>query len=100
MSNRVRLIGWCTFLVMLSLIPLFITSGRWIDFLEMTMFVAVLGQGWNILGGYGGQYSFGNALFFGTGAYIQALLQFKAQMEENHGMKVILKPSLGLPQVI
>ena len=41
------------------------------------MFVAVLGQGWNILGGYGGQYSFGNALFFGTGAYIQALLQFK-----------------------
>ena len=52
MSNRVRLIGWCTFLVMLSLIPLFITSGRWIDFLEMTMFVAVLGQGWNILGGY------------------------------------------------
>lgn len=63
MSNRVRLIGWCTFLVMLSLIPLFITSGRWIDFLEMTMFVAVLGQGWNILGGYGGQYSFGNALF-------------------------------------
>ena len=45
MSNRVRLIGWCTFLVMLSHIPLFITSGRWIDFLEMTMFVAVLGQG-------------------------------------------------------
>ena len=77
MSNHVRLIGWCTFLVMLSLIPLYITSGRWIDFLEMTMFVAVLGQGWNILGGYGGQYSFGNALFFGTGAYIQALLQFK-----------------------
>ena len=39
MSDRVRLIGWCTFLVMLSLIPLFITSGRWIDFLELTMFL-------------------------------------------------------------
>jgi branched-chain amino acid transport system permease protein len=41
------------------------------------LFVAVLGQGWNVLGGYGGQYSFGHALFFGTAAYVQALLQFK-----------------------
>jgi branched-chain amino acid transport system permease protein len=36
-----------------------------------------MGQGWNILGGYGGQYSFVHALFFGTAAYIQALLQFR-----------------------
>ncbi len=57
--------------------PLFLSSARWIEFLELTLFVAVLGQGWNVLGGYGGQYSFGNAVFFGTGAYIQALLQFK-----------------------
>src|SRR6185503_11274088 len=33
------------------------------------------GQGWNILGGYGGQYSFGQAAFFGTGAYATAILQ-------------------------
>jgi len=45
--------------------------------LELTLFVAVLGQGWNVLGGYGGQYSFGHAVFFGTGAYLQALLQYK-----------------------
>lgn len=61
----------------LALMPLGISSGRWIEFLELTLFVAVLGQGWNILGGYGGQYSFGHALFFGTGAYVQALFQFK-----------------------
>lgn len=77
MSDRVRLIGWVIVLGLLAFAPLFITSGRWIEFLELTLFVAVLGQGWNILGGYGGQYSFGNAVFFGTGAYIQALLQFK-----------------------
>ena len=57
--------------------PLAISSGRWIDFLELTLFVAVLAQAWNILGGYGGQYSFGHALFFGMGAYVQALLQFR-----------------------
>jgi branched-chain amino acid transport system permease protein len=64
-------------MIILALTPLFVTSGRWIEFLELTLFVAVLGQGWNILAGFGGQYSFGHAVFFGTGAYIQALLQFK-----------------------
>jgi branched-chain amino acid transport system permease protein len=77
MSDRARLMGWLILIAVLAIAPLFITSGRWIGFLEMTLFIAVLGQGWNILGGYGGQYSFGHAVFFGTGAYIQALLQFK-----------------------
>ncbi len=69
--------GWLLLLFALLAVPLFIKSGRWIEFIELTLFIAVMGQGWNILGGYGGQYSFGHALFFGTGAYIQALLQFK-----------------------
>ncbi|MCX7324219.1 MAG: branched-chain amino acid ABC transporter permease, partial [Hyphomicrobiales bacterium] len=34
-------------------------------------------QGWNVLGGYGGQFSFGHAVFFGTGAYGMALLQVR-----------------------
>ena len=77
MNDFSRLVGWGLLLIALAALPLFIHSARWIDFLEMTLFVAVLGQGWNILAGYGGQYSFGHALFFGTGAYIQAILQVK-----------------------
>lgn len=77
MTERQRLMGWGLLIVLLAAMPLAISSGRWIEFLELTLFAAVLGQGWNILGGYGGQYSFGHALFFGTGAYLQALLQFK-----------------------
>ena len=34
-------------------------------------------QAWNILGGFGGQFSFGHALFFGTGAYIQTIAQLQ-----------------------
>ena len=30
-----------------------------------------------MLGGYGGQYSFGHAAFFGTGAYVTAILQVR-----------------------
>lgn len=77
MNSRGQLLGLCVLLAILAVAPLYVTSGRWIEFLELTLFVAVLGQGWNILAGYGGQYSFGHAVFFGTGAYIQALLQFK-----------------------
>lgn len=36
----------------------------------------LLGQSWNILGGYAGQISFGNAIFYGVGAYTAALLMF------------------------
>ena len=33
---------------------------------------------WNLIGGYGGQVSFGHATFFGIGAYVTALLQQNA----------------------
>jgi branched-chain amino acid transport system permease protein len=39
------------------------------------MIVAIAGYGWNLLGGYGGQFSFGHAAFFGAGAYGDAVLQ-------------------------
>lgn len=41
----------------------------------MTLYTVLLGQAWNILGGYGGQFSFGHAAFFGVGAYTVAVLQ-------------------------
>ncbi|MEP7030486.1 MAG: branched-chain amino acid ABC transporter permease, partial [Pseudolabrys sp.] len=41
------------------------------------LLLTLAGQGWNVLGGYGGQYSFGHAAFFGTGAYTTAILQVK-----------------------
>ena len=77
MTGGLRYAGWAALVGLLIAGPLIVSSGRWIGILELTLFVAVMGQGWNILGGYGGQYSFGHALFFGTGAYIQALFQFK-----------------------
>lgn len=50
-------------------------SGVWLTFVMMSLYAALLAQAWNILGGYGGQLSFGHALFFGVGAYAQALGQ-------------------------
>ena len=48
-----------------------------LNFLVVALLIALVGQGWNVLGGYGGQYSFGHAAFFGTGAYVTAILQVR-----------------------
>jgi branched-chain amino acid transport system permease protein len=59
----------------LAAVPLFVHSNVVLNFLVVALMIALAGQGWNILGGYGGQYSFGHAAFFGTGAYVTAILQ-------------------------
>ena len=61
----------------LAVVPLFVQSNVTLNFLVVTLLIALAGQGWNILGGYGGQYSFGHAAFFGTGAYVTAILQVR-----------------------
>jgi branched-chain amino acid transport system permease protein len=60
---------------LLALIPLGVSANTVLNFLVFTLIVAIAAQGWNILGGYGGQFSFGHAAFFGTGAYATAILQ-------------------------
>ncbi len=40
----------------------------------MALTMAIASTGWNILGGYAGQISFGHAVFFGTGMYGTTLL--------------------------
>jgi len=60
---------------LLGLVPMFIASEVWLNIAIMTLYAALLGQAWNILGGYGGQFSFGHAAYFGTGAYTIAVLQ-------------------------
>ena len=60
---------------LLAAVPVFTTSNVVLNFLVMALLIALVGQGWNLLGGYGGQYSFGHAAFFGTGAYVTAILQ-------------------------
>ncbi len=61
--------------ILIGAIPLFVTANTVLNFLVFTLIIALAAQGWNILGGYGGQFSFGHAAFFGTGAYAAAILQ-------------------------
>jgi branched-chain amino acid transport system permease protein len=62
---------------LLAIVPVLATSNVVLNFLVGALLMALVGQGWNVLGGYGGQYSFGHAAFFGTGAYVTAILQIR-----------------------
>jgi branched-chain amino acid transport system permease protein len=68
-------------IVFFLVLPLFVESRFWLGFWTTTLFFALLGQSWNILGGYGGQVSFGHAVFFGTGAYVSAVLQVRLGLD-------------------
>jgi branched-chain amino acid transport system permease protein len=62
---------------LLAMVPFVTASNVVLNFLVGVLLIALAGQGWNLLGGYGGQYSFGHAAFFGTGAYVTAILQVR-----------------------
>lgn len=63
--------------VLAALLPLVVTASPVVNFLVFMLIIALGAQGWNILGGFGGQFSFGHAAFFGTGAYVTAILQIR-----------------------
>ena len=64
--------------VALAILPRFVDSPYALH-LMITFFLAVImGEAWNLIGGYGGQYSVGHAAYFGIGAYtVLILLQSK-----------------------
>jgi branched-chain amino acid transport system permease protein len=65
------------FALVVALITQVTSSGVVLNFVMMALYAALMAQAWNILGGFGGQFSFGHALFFGTGAYVQAIAQMQ-----------------------
>ncbi len=61
-------------LALLLLLPLGVSNPYVLHLLIMSLLWIVLGQSWNLLGGYTGQVSFGHAAFFGVGAYTAGIL--------------------------
>ena len=62
-------------LLLLGAVLPFFATNLVLNFLVGALIVALAAQGWNLLAGFGGQFSFGHAAFFGMGAYADAVLQ-------------------------
>ncbi len=73
---------------LLALVPLAVSANTVLNFLVFTLVIALAAQGWNLLAGYGGQFSFGHAAFFGTGAYATAILQVSLGLNPYLGFLV------------
>jgi len=69
------LAGIAAFALAVVALAVLLDSGVWLTFAMMALYGALLAQAWNLLGGYGGQFSFGHALFFVVGAYAQVIAQ-------------------------
>src|SRR3989475_10040868 len=54
--------------------------------LVICLVYVVLGQAWNLVGGYAGQWSLGHAAFFGLGAYTSTLLLLRFNVTPWLGM--------------
>jgi branched-chain amino acid transport system permease protein len=68
--------------------------------LIMVMLYATMSIGWNIIGGYTGQVSFGNAAFFGVGAYTTAVLLINYGITPWVGMLAGCVLSVGLAIIV
>ena len=63
-------------LLLLSGLPLALlwSNPYWVNVLAYTYLFAALAAAWNIIGGFGGQFSLGHGVFFAIGAYAVARL--------------------------
>lgn len=86
----------------LAALPLY-GSDVVIQFGINTLLLAVLAQGWNIIGGYAGYASFGNSAFYGLGSYgvgiamVQWGLPFPVGMIFGVVLAVVFAFCLGMP---
>jgi branched-chain amino acid transport system permease protein len=61
---------------------------------------AMLGVGWNVVGGWAGQFDFGPQVFFGVGAYTAALLYVKLGVDTWLGLLAAVAVAAGICAVL
>jgi branched-chain amino acid transport system permease protein len=75
-------------LALLAVLPLIGLSSYLMHMFILVIMYSIIGMGWNLLGGYCGQVSFGHAAFFGVGAYTAGLLYSKLGLSAWWGLLV------------
>jgi branched-chain amino acid transport system permease protein len=66
--------------------PVFVQTPYTLHMMILFFLSIIMGESWNILGGYTGQYSVGHAAYFGVGAYTTMMLMQFRQVPPWFGM--------------
>jgi len=61
-------------LLALALFPAVVENPYALHLMILFFLSVIMGEAWNLIGGYGGQYSVGHAAYFGVGAYTVIIL--------------------------
>ncbi len=97
-----RIAGLLVIIALLAGVPL-LGNDVLTQFGINALLLAVLAQGWNIIGGYTGYASFGNSVFYGLGSYgvgiamVQWHLPFGVGLALGALMALVFAVLLGLP---
>jgi len=103
-NNKNKIIIPLIILIFLIFFPLLITKFEYfLHILIMIFIYAIAAEAWNVLGGFAGQVSLGNAMFFGIGAYTSSILLINFNLNPWIGLllggllAVILAILIGFP---
>src|SRR6266545_3399825 len=66
---RIGMIAALGIMAALYAFPFFVVSPYVLHMMILLFLSTIMGESWNIIGGYTGQYSVGHAAYFGAGAY-------------------------------
>jgi branched-chain amino acid transport system permease protein len=89
--------------VAIAVAPFLLTDVYLLNVSILVLLYAAMSQAWNILGGYCGQISLGNALYFGIGAYVTTMAFVShgitpwAGMAAGGALSAVLALLLGYP---
>ncbi len=100
MPRHLRWVVPTLLLLALLLFPAVFTLPHPRHVMIMIFLYATLAQAWNLLGGYCGQISLGNAVFFGIGAYTSSILLMGFGLSPWLGMLAGVVTAVGVSQVI
>jgi len=75
-------------LIIIFLIPIFFRNDFYAGILFQVLLWAGLSGAWNLLGGYGGQFSLCHITFFGIGAYTSTLLEINFSISPWFGILI------------
>ncbi len=99
-SSAVTVVAGLAVCAGLCIVPFFVQNPYLLHIMILIFLSTIMGESWNILGGYTGQYSVGHAAYFGTGAYAtMMMLQFR-QVAPWYGVWVGLAAALVVALVI
>lgn len=92
--------GWIALALVLVLFPLSFDNPYYEQLGSLVLLAAISASAWNLIGGYAGQVSVGNAVFFGAGAYMPLLFYKLWEVSPLYGFPAGIAVSVAIAVVI